>query len=128
MEQLLIIEDDKGLNQGLSKALKADNRQIISCQDLKTARDQLLCGEVSLVLLDINLPDGSGLDLLQEIKTNMPNIEYAHITLITDSITTGHIRRKFHFQSLGTYANKTSIPPCAQRKRCFHKPFSVSGM
>ena len=29
MEQLLIIEDDIGLNQGLSKALKADNRQII---------------------------------------------------------------------------------------------------
>ena len=30
MEQLLIIEDDRGLNQGLSKALKADDRQIIS--------------------------------------------------------------------------------------------------
>ena len=29
MEQLLIIEDDIGLNQGLSKALKADDRQIL---------------------------------------------------------------------------------------------------
>ncbi len=38
MEQLLIIEDDIGLNQGLCKALKADDRQIISCQDLKTAK------------------------------------------------------------------------------------------
>lgn len=80
MEQLLIVEDDKGLNQGLSKALKADNHQIISCENLKTARDQLLCGEVSLVLLDINLPDGSGLDLLQEIKTNMPNIPVILLT------------------------------------------------
>ena len=35
MEQLLIIEDDIGLNQGLCKALKADDRQIISCHDLK---------------------------------------------------------------------------------------------
>ena len=52
MEQLLIIEDDIGLNQGLSKALKADDRQIISCQDLKTAKEQLLCGGVSLILLD----------------------------------------------------------------------------
>ena len=42
MEQLLIIEDDIGLNQGLSKALKADDRQIISCRDLKTAKEQLL--------------------------------------------------------------------------------------
>ena len=47
MEQLLIVEDDIGLNQGLSKALKADDRQIISCQDLKTAKEQLLCGGVN---------------------------------------------------------------------------------
>ena len=65
MEQLLIVEDDIGLNQGLCKALKADARQIISCQDLKTAKEQLLCGGVSLILLDINLPDGSIVDAAQ---------------------------------------------------------------
>ena len=81
MEQLLIIEDDKGLNQGLCKALKADNRQIFSCQDLKTAREQLLCGSVSLILLDINLPDGSGLDLLREIKEKTPDIPVILLTV-----------------------------------------------
>ncbi len=80
MEQLLIVEDDIGLNQGLCKALKADARQIISCQDLKTAKEQLLCGGVSLILLDINLPDGSGLELLQEIKENMPGIPVILLT------------------------------------------------
>ena len=44
MEQLLIVEDVIGLNQGLCKALKADDRQIISCHDLKAAREQLLLG------------------------------------------------------------------------------------
>lgn len=53
MEQLLIIEDDIALNQGLSKALKADDRRIISCPDMKTAKEQLLCCSVSLILLDI---------------------------------------------------------------------------
>ena len=80
MEQLLIIEDDIGLNQGLSKALKADDRQIISCQDLKTAKEQLLCGGVSLILLDINLPDGSGLELLREVKENLPGIPVILLT------------------------------------------------
>lgn len=80
MEQIMIIEDDIGLNQGLSKALKTDNRQIISCQDLKSAREQLLCSSISLVLLDINLPDGSGLDLLREIKENLPNIPIILLT------------------------------------------------
>lgn len=72
MEQILIIEDDTGLNQGLCRALKSENRQVISCLNLKTAREQLLCGGVSLVLLDINLPDGSGLDFLKELKAADP--------------------------------------------------------
>lgn len=38
MKQLLIVEDDQGLNQGLCKALKAENRQIYSCKNLKDAR------------------------------------------------------------------------------------------
>lgn len=72
MEQILIIEDDMGLNQGLCRALKSENRQVVSCLNLKTAREQLICGNVSLVLLDINLPDGSGLDFLKELKDADP--------------------------------------------------------
>lgn len=76
----MIVEDDIGLNQGLSKALKADERQIISRLDMKTAREQLLCGSVSLILLDINLPDGNGLDLLKEIKEKTPDIPVILLT------------------------------------------------
>lgn len=80
MEQILIVEDDRGLSQGLCKALKAEDRQLVSCLDLKTARFQLLCGGISLVLLDINLPDGNGLDLLREIKTDHPDIPVILLT------------------------------------------------
>ena len=69
MEQLLIIEDDIGLNQGLSKALKANDRQIISCHDLKAAREQLLCGSVSLILLDINLPQMDGFTVCSQLRS-----------------------------------------------------------
>lgn len=72
MEQILIVEDDISLNQGLCRALKSENRQIISCMNLKATREQLLCGSVSLVLLDINLPDGNGLDFLSELKITDP--------------------------------------------------------
>lgn len=80
VEQLLIVEDDPGLNRGLCKALKTGQRHIISCLNLKAAREQLLCGGVSLVLLDINLPDGSGLDLLQEIKETLPGLPVILLT------------------------------------------------
>mgnify|MGYP003434799191 FL=1 len=124
MEQLLIIEDDIGLNQGLSKALKADDRQIISCHDLKAAKEQLLCGSVSLILLDINLPDGNGLDLLKEIKGKTPDIPVILLTAndtdmdIVDGLERGaddYITKPFSLSVLRARVNTqlrkyTSIP------------------
>lgn len=69
LKQLLIVEDDRNLSQGLRFALKDINAEIIVCDDLKSARVQLANGSTALVLLDVNLPDGSGLDLLHEIKS-----------------------------------------------------------
>ncbi len=80
MEQLLIIEDNKELNQGLCKALKAENRKVISCYNIKSAREQLLCQCSSLVLLDIHMPDGNGLDLLREIKEQYPALPVILLT------------------------------------------------
>lgn len=80
MEQLLIVEDDRGLNQGLCRALKSENRQVISCHNLKSAREQISCSGVSLVLLDINLPDGSGLDFLRELKESNPALPVILLT------------------------------------------------
>lgn len=81
MKQLLIVvEDDISLNQGLCKALASENRQVISCQNIRSAREQLLLASASLVLLDINLPDGNGLDFLQEIKASSPELPVILLT------------------------------------------------
>ena len=103
MQQILIIEDDRALNQGLCKALKTDNssiqvcsglyasatdRQIVSCENLKDAKEQLLCGMPALILLDINLPDGSGLDFLQSVKRDCPDCP---VILLTANDTDGDI-------------------------------------
>lgn len=69
MKQVIIVEDDRNLNQGLCLALKDRDLQIVPCFDLKSAREQLADGAAELILLDINLSDGSGLELLHEIKT-----------------------------------------------------------
>ena len=80
MKQLLIVEDDQTLNEGLCMALRQDDRKIISCDCLKTARAQLALGIVDFVLLDINLPDGSGLELLKEIKKQKPTLPVILLT------------------------------------------------
>ena len=80
MKQLLIVEDDLTLNQGLCKALKGNECSVVSCENIGDAREQLSIGTVSCVILDINLPDGSGLDFLSEIKNNNPDIPVILLT------------------------------------------------
>jgi DNA-binding response OmpR family regulator len=80
MQQILIVEDDTTLNSGLCKALREDGRRIVSCENIAEARDQLLLDTVSLVILDVNLPDGSGLTMLREIKTRDPKLPVILLT------------------------------------------------
>ena len=66
--QIVIVEDDKDLCAGLCRALKDETRSIVSCENLKSAREQIFLTNPSLILLDINLPDGNGLDFVKEVR------------------------------------------------------------
>lgn len=67
MKQILIIEDDKKLNDGIRLALRKD----YSCAQafsLQSARRDFMPQQFDLLLLDINFSDGSGLDYLAELR------------------------------------------------------------
>ncbi|MBQ8787828.1 MAG: response regulator transcription factor [Oscillospiraceae bacterium] len=68
MKKILIIEDDSTLSSGLCRALKSEETETASAENLNTARDLLAKGGVSLVILDVNLPDGNCFDFLPYVK------------------------------------------------------------
>lgn len=68
MENILIVEDDKILNKGLSFTLKGSNYNIISAFSKDEGKKLYLERDVNLIILDINLTDGSGIDLCKEIR------------------------------------------------------------
>lgn len=70
MSSILIIEDDKILNRGVSFALKKEGYEVISSYSKLEGKEQILNSEneIDLLLLDINLPDGSGLDLCRKVR------------------------------------------------------------
>lgn len=68
MKRILILEDDKDLSNGLCIALREQEVETIQVFDLKSAQHWLENGEIDLVLLDINLPDGSGLEFLKQVR------------------------------------------------------------
>ncbi|MCI5802376.1 MAG: response regulator [Oscillospiraceae bacterium] len=68
MQQILLLEDDAALGHGVRMALQAPETVITLCATLSQGRAALLKRPYDLLLLDINLPDGSGLELLRESK------------------------------------------------------------
>ena len=68
MKRLLIVEDDGGLSAGLCRALGNEETVTVAAENLSTAKKLLAEEEFSLVLLDVNLPDGNGFDFLPYIK------------------------------------------------------------
>ena len=75
MEKLLLVEDDLALGQGVRLALQTEDRPVTLCRTLAPAR-QALEGEgpFALAILDVNLPDGSGLTFLEEVRGRLPVI------------------------------------------------------
>lgn len=66
--RLLIVEDDPVLSDGLSVGLRLQGFTADSVATLADARAALASGGFGGVVLDIMLPDGSGLDLLAELR------------------------------------------------------------
>ncbi len=66
--EILIIEDDEKLNNGIRLALRNESYSFSQCRTLKDAREVLRAREVALILLDVNLPDGNGIDFVREVR------------------------------------------------------------
>lgn len=88
METILLIEDDEGLNRGICFSLEKDGYRILTAKSLSEGRTLFDTAVVDLVLLDINLPDGDGLDFCREIreKFTLPVIFLTARDLETDEI------------------------------------------
>ncbi|MBS4804213.1 MAG: response regulator transcription factor [Clostridium sp.] len=74
MAKILIVEDDKILNKGVTFALKKEGYEVVSAYSKSEGNEIISKDKIDFLLLDINLPDGNGLDFCREVrdKVNIP--------------------------------------------------------
>ena len=70
--RILIVDDEEVLQDVLTSLLRQAGYETLSARTAKEARSILANEEIDLVLLDLMLPDGSGLDLLKDIREKDP--------------------------------------------------------
>lgn len=71
MKKILLIEDDKALNAGLTYDLEAENYRVYPAFSLAAGMELLDRNPVDLILLDVNLPDGEGYALCKGVKEQL---------------------------------------------------------
>lgn len=69
MGKIFILEDEDSVNRGISFSLEKAGHHICSCHTIREAEEQFPMFRPDIVICDIHLPDGSGLDFIRWIRT-----------------------------------------------------------
>lgn len=84
MKRILLVEDDPLIQRSLTLTLKAEGYATIAAPDLTSARTELKAATPNLCLLDVELPDGSGIDFCAELRVHHPSLPVLILTARLD--------------------------------------------
>ena len=68
MNTILLLEDDQNLNRGISLKLRREGYDVLSAFTVREARELFRTGRPDMIISDITLPDGSGLEFCSESR------------------------------------------------------------
>ena len=84
MAKLLLLEDDPAIARTVIYAFERDGFTVLHCLLLSGARRALQTRAFDLLMLDVGLPDGSGLDLCREIRERHPGRKVILLSVYDD--------------------------------------------
>src|SRR5438045_4178854 len=82
-EKILIVDDDKTMRWTIAQALQSWRFVVAEAGTISDGLNAFDAEQPTVVLLDINLPDGSGLDALREMKRRQPQ---AVVIIVSSSV------------------------------------------
>lgn len=80
MQNILIIDDEEKLRALLRRIISLEGYKVLDTSTLGRARQVLENQNIDIVLCDVKLPDGNGVDFVKEVKENYPTIEIILLT------------------------------------------------
>lgn len=97
--RILVVDDDKDLLELLKYNFTKEGFQVKTVSKAKKAIAAALAFEPDLIVLDVSMPDGNGLELCREIRS-IPGLEEIFIFFLS-----GHSGRRWSQEALGTGAD-----------------------
>ncbi|TFH34907.1 MAG: response regulator, partial [Anaerolineales bacterium] len=92
---ILVVDDEFGIREGCRRALEPEGHEVHLVESVSSARATLETNRFDLVLLDVMMPDGRGMDLIADIHASYPDTVaiiitgYATVELAVEAIQRG---------------------------------------
>ena len=83
-KQLLVIDDEPKITEALSEWFSSRGFSVSTAATVQAALTHVHRTSTDIVLLDLRLPDGSGMELLSQIKTQFPNLRVVVMSGLSD--------------------------------------------
>lgn len=80
MKTVLIIDDEEKLRALLARILKSEGFDVLEAGDCKSGLKSVEVNDIDVVLCDVKLPDGSGVDMVSKIKQKKSQVEVILLT------------------------------------------------
>ena len=84
MKRLLLVEDNPQIVKGLTYTLQGEGYALTACGTLCAAQTTVFGAPFDLAIVDLNLPDGSGTELVRLIKDRLPELPVLILTARDD--------------------------------------------
>ena len=96
--RMLVVEDDKALSENVCEELRERGHMAVAAETVADGLDQLKQSEFEVALVDLTLPDGSGLDILTRISEE--GLATEAIVLAGDLVNGGGLPAKARVDAL----------------------------
>jgi len=106
VKKVLVVEDNDDIRDIIEILLKEENYHVCSCADVASFHKNIFESHPDLVILDVMLPDGNGIDLCCEVKADFRT---EHIPVLM----------------MSAHSNLSNIREHCQADDFIHKPFDI---
>jgi two-component system phosphate regulon response regulator OmpR len=84
--RILVVDDDPEIRKLLARYVESQGFRVLLAASCRELRDQLAAHYVDLVVLDVMLPDGSGLDMCRDLRAERSNVPIILLTALKEDV------------------------------------------
>ncbi|WP_108659644.1 response regulator [Acuticoccus kandeliae] len=84
--QVLVVDDDHEINKLVTRYLQDQGFRVVRAQKCAEVREKIATNKIDIIVLDVMLPDGSGLDLCRDLRASRTNIPIILLTALRDDV------------------------------------------